>query len=440
MTYRKENRTNNLQENPAAYSKKNLQNKKTPPSKTEQELRQQILQLEEELKEQKKSEKNLRLFRNLIDQMGDFMFILDVDSGKMLDVTQTTCEKLGYTREELLTLNVNDISMANFSWKDHVKELQRIDILFAEDDHKHKDGTTFPVEVCARYIPTEEKSFVVSVIRDIRDRKRTEQEKEKLETLLRQSQKLETLGTLAGGIAHDFNNILTPIIGYTEMMLSEMSDTDHFHEPLNVILKSALRAKSIIKQILTFSRKDEPERLPVMINMIVREDLKALRSMLPSNIEFRERIDTKPLMAAADPLQVHQAVMNLCTNAYQAMHDTGGVLEVSVEMEYIDKAFVGSHPNLKEGNYVRIGIKDTGQGMDKKTMERIFDPFFTTKDVGKGTGLGLSVVYGIVLNHGGEITVSSELNKGSTFNIYLPAIADVSPDPSETGKKQIIFN
>lgn len=245
-------------------------------------------------------------------------------------------------------------------------------------------------------------------------------QEERLEKQLRQAQKMEALGTLAGGIAHDFNNILSPIISCTEFALEDAPVGSPTREDLEHVLKASFRGKNLIKQILTFSRRSEQERQPVQVAPLVTECLKLLRSSLPESIEIRQNIPSGSGLILADPTQIHQIIVNLCTNAAHAMRDKGGILEVSLSQ--IAEASTACPHEIAPGPCVKLAISDTGHGMDHKTQERIFDPFFTTKKRGEGTGLGLSVVHGIITNHGGAITVSSEPGKGTTFEVFLPAI------------------
>jgi PAS domain S-box-containing protein len=267
---------------------------------------------------------------------------------------------------------------------------------------------------------------------EVTERKRMEEEKEKIETQLRQSQKLEAIGTLAGGIAHDFNNILQPMIGYTEMALLELSLSSPLRNDLEQVLNASLRAKELIRQILAISRAtQEQQRIPTDISPIIKEALKLLRSSLPASIEMRQKI--RKGVALADPTQIHQVLMNLCTNAAHAM-DEKGILEVRLstvdlsESDLADRSIV----DLKPGPHLKLCVSDTGAGMDAKTMERIFDPYFTTKEVGKGSGLGLAVVNGIVKRHEGAVTVRSEPGRGTTFTIYIPMMETADAIPIET--------
>lgn len=263
--------------------------------------------------------------------------------------------------------------------------------------------------------------------RDISDRMKVLEEKEKIEEQLRQSQKLEAIGTLAGGIAHDFNNILSPIIGYTEMALDEIPESDPARFGLNQVLHAAHRARDLVKQILAFSRQGEKNfMVPVDVSRIVKEALKLLRATLPSSIDIRQH--TEKAMVVADPTQIHQIVVNLCTNAAHAMENKG-VLDVTLLNAVLTEKDLSALSlfNLKPGRYIRLHISDTGSGITADTLPRIFEPYFTTKGVGKGSGLGLAVVHGIVKRHGGDIRVQSKPGKGSTFEVFIPATEEVQP-------------
>ena len=285
-----------------------------------------------------------------------------------------------------------------------------------------KDGSHFPVELATSVIDLKKKWHAMGIIRDISERKLAAAEHERMEAQLRQAQKMEAIGTLAGGVAHDFNNILAAIIGYTELALHEVEEGSKMHRQLSKVLQAGFRAKDLVNQILTFSRKREQERKHVQIGPILKETLKFLRASLPTTVDIRHQILDPLAMIHADPIQIHQVVMNLCTNAAYAMREIGGVLEVGLSRVQMDSGTAGGDPNLKPGPYVRLTVKDTGHGMTPEIMERVFDPFFTTKGKGEGTGLGLSVVYGIIKSLGGSITASSKPGEGTTFEILLPRV------------------
>lgn len=269
-----------------------------------------------------------------------------------------------------------------------------------------------------------------------------------LEGQLRQAQKTEALGTLAGGIAHDFNNILGAIIAFTELAQDGLPADDVVREDLDEVLKAGLRGKSLIKQILTFSRPGEQERRPVELGLIVKEALRLLRASLPTTVEIRQDLVAAPAgldVIVADPTEMHQVLVNLCSNSFHAMRESGGVLEVTAACIETEAWTPAEHPELGPGAYLKLTVSDSGHGMTREVLERIFDPYFTTKKSGEGTGLGLSVVQGIIRSHGGVIDVSSVPGEGTAFHIYLPAVSagteeeDLAVDPLPTGTERILF-
>jgi len=276
--------------------------------------------------------------------------------------------------------------------------------------------------ISAMNTPVPNKNLMISTVWDVTDHNHAEMEKIKLESQLRQSHKMEAIGTLAGGIAHDFNNILAAILGYADMAMDDTPAHSPAKYQIEQVLKAGNRAKELVKHILSFSRKETHERVPVQTHLIVKEALKLLRASIPTTVEIKQNIDSSSGDILADPTQIHQVIMNICTNAAQAMEEDGGLLEVdlfSVELKAEDLA---NQPNLKLGRYVKLTVKDYGIGIDKQNLDKIFDPYFTTKDVGKGSGMGLAVVIGIVRSHDGMITVESTRGKGTTFNLYFPRI------------------
>ncbi len=261
----------------------------------------------------------------------------------------------------------------------------------------------------------------VSCYRDVTDHRKSEQASKSLETMLRQTQKLEALGTLAGGIAHDFNNILTAVLGHAELALAQTSEP-RVQQSLSEIFKASDRAKNLVKQILTFCRQRPPERQTQQLRPLLEEVVKLLRASIPAAIEIKQEFDRGRSSARIDPAQIHQVLMNLCTNSSHAMRERGGIIRLGEALVEVSAAAAPNYPGLNPGPYAHIWVSDTGCGMDTATVQRIFEPFFTTKPVGEGTGLGLSVVHGIIQSHDGAITVESEQGRGTTFHIYLPAI------------------
>lgn len=254
-----------------------------------------------------------------------------------------------------------------------------------------------------------------------------------LEAQLRQAQKMEAIGTLAGGIAHDFNNMLSPILGYAELALMSAGNGSPLSHYLQEIHSAGKRASELVRQILAFSRRSEQEQRPVAMDEIVHECMQLIRGSLPSTISIQVQLDSCPPVMA-DPTQMHQVIMNLCTNAYHAMRDSGGVLAVGLQPLAVTPALPYHGAELTPGEYVRLTVSDTGQGMDEDTLERVFEPYFTTKRVGEGTGLGLATVHGIIKAHHGHVIVSSAPNAGTTFEVCLPAAeifeaSPAAPDP-----------
>jgi PAS domain S-box-containing protein len=309
--------------------------------------------------------------------------------------------------------------------------------------NRRKDGTLYETEITSSPVLNSAGRIInyVSIHRDITREVRLERE-------LRQAHKMEAIGTLAGGIAHDFNNILMAIIGYTEMALYKIPEgTTPVRRDLEQVLKAGYRARDLVNQILTFSHQSDQERKVIDIVPTVKEALKLLRSSLPSTIEIRQDIAIPPEKGVilANPTQIHQVLMNLCTNAAHAMRDKGGVLSVSLSGVEAATYLVSRYPDLKKGPYVRLTVGDTGHGVDPSILERIFDPYFTTKGPGEGTGMGLAVVQGIVKRHGGMITVHSELGKGTTFHALFPRIEqEIVPEATVAealplGNERILF-
>jgi signal transduction histidine kinase/ActR/RegA family two-component response regulator len=263
---------------------------------------------------------------------------------------------------------------------------------------------------------------------DITQRKSAEAERERLETQLRQAQKLEAIGTLAGGIAHDFNNILAAILGYGEMAQKDASEGSAQRRHIDAALSAGMRAKSLVERILAFSRSGMGERVPVHVQSVVVEALDQLKASLPADITLQQQLDVGDSAVLGDPTQVHQVVMNLCANAVQAMRSRG-TLTVTLNRVQLQAPRCATSV-LPDGGYVRLSVKDTGTGISPQVLERIFDPFFTTKEIGVGTGLGLSLVHGIVTDLGGGIEVESQPGEGATFTVYLPWQSAVqAPEP-----------
>ncbi len=282
------------------------------------------------------------------------------------------------------------------------------------------NGEVVDVESTAVTVLQGDEKLIFGVFRDITERKRVEREREKLEDQLRQAQKMESLGTLAGGIAHDFNNILGVIIGSSEILAMTDAVDETSKATLNNILSASQRAKELVRQILAFSRHAKQEKILLNLKPLVRETFDFLRASIPANIQLKQQLDPDLGTIMADPTQMQQILMNLCTNAVHAMEGEGGVLKVELSKASLGPEDAQFDPDLEPGKYVRVTVSDTGLGIARDIIDKVFDPYFTTKEKGKGTGLGLSVVHGIVKAHGGAIKVYSEVGKGTTFQVLFP--------------------
>jgi len=291
--------------------------------------------------------------------------------------------------------------------------------------NKREDGSQYQIEAKVSPVNGGYSEIVryVVVIRDVTY-------ETELEDQLRTAQKMEAIATLAGGIAHDFNNILAAILTNTELALDDLPKRSKLRDHLEIVYQAGCRGKSLVKQILTISRQDLHERKPVILEHIINECLNLLRASLPSTIEIRKSILPDLGMVDADPTQIHQVILNICTNAADAMAEQGdGVLEIRLEEITVVPGYDDIYAGLHPGSYLKLSIKDNGQGMEREVLDRIFNPFFTTKGLGKGTGLGLSVAHGIIKSHGGLLNVDSEPGQGSEFHLYLPKIYCIEEQP-----------
>ncbi len=417
-----------------------------------------VISVARDITDRKESEKALKEANDIINKSSSVAFTWKNQEGWPVEFVSENVERLfGYTAEEFITAEVNYAGCV------HPEDIERVAKEVAEFTSK-AETTEFihePYRIIAKdgsekiindwtYIVRDNDGRIThykGIVEDITENKRAEEEREKLQFQLQQAQKMEAIGTLAGGIAHDFNNILGVIIGYTEIADLQVPGNNKAKESLKEVLKAGRRARDLVKQILAFSRKGEQERMPIQIGPVVKEALKLLRSSLPTTIEIRQDIKSDTGIVEADPTQIHQIVMNLCANASHAMREKGGILEVGISnVEVGSWDSESGYLDMTPGNYLRLTVSDTGQGMTPEVLERLFEPYFTTKEKGEGTGLGLSVVHGIVKNYGGTITAYSEPGKGTTFHVYLPVIqgeAEVSGidevAPIPTGNEHILF-
>ena len=379
-------------------------------------------------------------FRKFFEQHSALMMIIDPETGDISDVNNASADFYGWSREQLIDMNVKDINIDKP--EDSIKRLEEwknSDKRTFTVTHRKADGSICDLEVFGEKIEVQDRWLAYLILHDVTEKKRIEEEKKLLESHIQKSQRMETIGTLAGGIAHDFNNILTPILGFAEMGMMKPQEEESSQEYFAEIMQAAERAKNIISQILAFSKAQANKPITVCVQSILDEALQLLRPSIPSTILIEKHIEPFCRNILADPSKIHQVIINLCTNAFQAMENTGGTLSIELAEVIADKNLLKILPELHEQPYIQLTISDTGCGMDKGTMEHIFEPFFTTKAVNKGTGLGLSVVHGIITEHKGVINVESIPGKGSSFHIFLPVI-DQKIIGGETGenKKKLV--
>jgi PAS domain S-box-containing protein len=397
-----------------------------------------------DLTEHKKMEETLResesrysaLFTGITDAVYVHHIKGDGGPGQIIDANEVACKMLGYTKDEFVGMEIKDIdaSESTVDVSHVVKDLKAGRKVLFEQVHVAKNGKRIPVEIHARLFEYKDRLAIISTVRDITDRKRIEKERLALEAQLQQAQKMESIGTLAGGIAHDFNNILGIILGNAELAMDDVPEWNPAKFNLKEIRTASLRAKDVVRQLLSFARKTRLEKKPTNIAPIIKESLKLLRSSIPTSIDFHRNIPVDVDTILADPTQINQVLINLCTNANHAMPD-GGIIDVTLKNVALDKNATGQYPDLNPGRYVNLTVSDTGHGISKEDIDRIFDPYFTTKDVGKGTGMGLAVVHSIVKEHNGVMTVKSELGKGTTFNIFFPAVEKEAVIETKTDEK-----
>ncbi|MCP3921824.1 MAG: PAS domain S-box protein [Desulfobacterales bacterium] len=368
------------------------------------------------------------MFRNLIEDTVDWIWEID-ETGNFAYSSPRVYDLLGYHPKEI-------VGKTPFEFMP-IEEAKRIEAIFQEISYKqesfrnientyvHKDSNFVILETSGRPIfdIQGKLSGYRCIDRDITERKNSEKKLRETEEQLKQAQKMESIGTLAGGIAHDFNNILSAIVGYTELALLGINNQELIAQDLDHVLKAAKRATSLVRQILTFSKKKVETKQAIQVSHIVDEALNLLRSSIPATIDIKQSITTNSFVLA-DPTQIHQIVINICTNAYHSMKNTGGI--IGVDLKEVDLSTTEkTELDYNTGRYIQLTISDTGAGMDAETKEKIFEPYYTTKGLGEGTGLGLAVVHGIVASSRGFIDVISEPKHGTAFHIYLPVYTGV---------------
>jgi len=384
-----------------------------------------------DITERKKAEQERAQLISAIEQTAETIVVFD-DKGVILYANPAVGRLMGCDPSELIGNNSLAYSFdgdTQHSFEELSGVFRRGESWAGRATQKRRDGTLMELEITISPVKDSAGSITgfVTIGRDITRELRMEEQ-------LRQAQKMEAIGTLAGGIAHDFNNILAAIMGYTELALDQLTPGHPVVYNLNQILKSGTRARDLVRQILAFSRKQQKERRTINVCTLAGEAAKLLRASIPSTIEIRQDFSGELCLVHADATQLHQVIMNLCTNAAQAMEEHGGVLTLGVHPVDISADDSEKNPDLLPGGqYIRLAVSDTGAGIPQEIISRIFDPFFTTKEVGKGTGMGLAVVHGIVRDHGGAIHVQNEAGPGARFDVLFPRRTG---DQEEAGEMQ----
>lgn len=374
--------------------------------------------------ERKQVELSLNLFRMLVDRSNDGIEVIDPETARFLDINETTCRQVGYSRDELLSMTVMDLdnnALDPGKWPEIVEKIRRADFKIFEGTHRRKDGSVFPIEVNARFV-TLGRDYLIASVRDITGRKRAEEALQESEERFRQTQKMEVIGQLAGGVAHDFNNILAVIGMHSELLESSggLSAAQlGFADEINVAVQ---RAAALTRQLLLFSRREVFQPCDLDLSKSITETAKMLRRILGENIEMQLKLASLPMLIHADAGMMDQVLLNLAVNARDAMPGGGRLIIKTCSVEF-DEIAAAHSAQVRAGSFVCLSVSDSGCGIPPENIPKIFEPFFTTKDVGKGTGLGLATVFGIVQQHQGWINVESEVGRGTTFRIYLPRLA-----------------
>ena len=407
-----------------------------------EDLIHQIHELKKELSQIKQTEKILQsnqnnpeplLLATVVEQAEENVLITD-NRRTIIYVNPAFERSSGYSCEEikgkkLRTLRSDQHDDLFFHTTKDI--LNRGEVWMGTIINKGKDGTDFEIEGTISPIKDDSGTIThyVAVGRNMSRFRKLEKE-------LQQAQKLDALGTLAGGIAHDFNNVLAAIMGFIEIEYLGADKGSQTHDRMEQALTACHRARDLIKQIISFSRQGQQRRKPVEIGSIVEDALKMLRATLPATIDIQIDLKADNPFILGDPSQIHQVIINLCTNAAHAMTKTGGILNITIENIDINPARASEYLGLHPGSYIKLTVSDTGHGMSRKILDRIFEPFYTTKGTGEGSGIGLAVVRGIVKNHGGIITARSKPGKGSSFQVLLPSIEPVA---AQVEKKNMPF-
>ena len=389
-------------------------------------------------------------FRTIFNASNDVFFVCDMEKGRILDVNESVHALLGYTPEEMTGQDISILESVhpghNWEGESAMEKVSDGGSSWFEWQCRHKDGQLVWVEATVSSVVIDDQKRRLVILRDVTERRQVEAERYELQAHVRQTQKLEGMGTLAGGIAHDFNNILGAIIGYAELIKDECDPVSDVGRHIDEVLSAGHRAADLVRQITALSQGGSKEPVPLKPIYIIKEAVKFLKQTLPATIIIREQLDADTPSIMADPTQIHQVMMNLCINAFHAMESCGGALDIQLCGRNLNGEDIKNVPGISPGYFVMLSIADTGSGIPSEIRDKIFNPYFTTKPAGKGTGMGLSIVQGIVEAEGGFMTCESTPGSGTCFQVFFPAsepkISETSqpiPEEPDTDRENILF-
>lgn len=394
-------------------------------------LTSKISELNSEISDRIKAETALQSseerFKDLFIQSPIGLALCKMD-GQLVSVNPAYASIIGYTINEVLKLSYWDVTPQKYE-EDEKKQLEKLNAHGKygpyEKEYIHKDGTLIPVRLNGMIVSRDGEEFIWSSVEDISDLRKSEKEKTELFEQLRQSHKMEAIGTLAGGIAHDFNNILSAILGYSDLALQDSSENNDAKKHIEEIISAGNRAKELVKQILSFSRKETSKYSPVKVTSVLKEVIKLLRASTPSSIKIVSSISEESGSVIGDATELHQVILNVCTNGAQAIGESRGTLKISLKPVVVEEKDIINEETEKTGVFECLTITDDGIGISPENIEKIFDPYFTTKQTGKGTGMGLAVVSGIIKSYDGFVRVHSKVNEGTSIKLFLPQVKGV---------------
>ena len=387
---------------------------------------------------------NMKWFMSFLDGLGDGAYEINLNGD--ITLANNTCEII---TDMPLNVLIGSSFYLQFSAESQKKAIAMFEKTIRGESPEYESKLRNGRLCYFKNIPLcdhrEKTVGIFCMLRDLTEQKQTENFKIQFEKQLRNSQKMEAIGTLAAGIAHDFNNILGAILLNTELAMKYIPEDHENYQRLNEVIKSSHRAKLLVEQILTFSRQTNYEKKSIQLIPLIKETTKFFRASCPSSIDIRNKITTENDRIIGDPSQIHQLLMNLCNNARYAIKNNSGLIEINLAEKFIKDHDSSTYPELTPGYYLILTVKDNGSGIDEKIMDRIYEPFFTTKNVGEGTGLGLSVVHGIVKSLNGDIFVSSRPGKGTIVDVFIPGIESTSEEINTSnesipgGTERILF-